>query len=411
MAVGAFRVAALAATKATYALNAAIMLITKHPIVALLAAAAAAALYFSGALEWAFGKIAGAIAGADQAGRDFLQTFRDIESQRGPERALEAVEARMREIVAAGEDLARTQEGVVEISEELNALATLRLDLLKRIEAQERAAANRAVEGAARVAALEAELAGERQKADKIRLNERHRQEIEQAEERGATEDDLAQMRKAHELERLQLAQRYIDEQFAANQGAADRLHAARLSQIDDERDAQLRSLEYRHQTELRQARERGEQTILLERAQAEEVAALRERFRSEDAERERGQIESLEEMRLRLQHSGVGLQREMLKLERERALAAAAGNEAEIERLKEMFDIRRAMLEAQERDADRVRGAALGAFSGFAARLLGQAGPGSAEERTASATEKTAENTKRIFDAIRSGDMGMAWS
>lgn len=262
--------------------------------------------------------------------------------------------------------------------------------------------------------ALRAEQAGQMEKAELIRLKERQRLELEAARERNATADELATIEGVHAQQITNLRTKYRGQEYEQARNLEERLADLSIQSIEDRDEREKETLALKQAREREAAADDPELLALLDRIHAIETEELLKEQSRRAAERTAQimaaqtdlQLDTARE-RLKLQYTGLKLQLEELKIERRRAIEAARAQGLDTASVEEKYDIMAASLMAQDEAARKLRTSAQGTFSGFAARLMGRAA-GSAEDRTAAATEETARIAKRIYDAIKDG--GLAW-
>jgi len=195
------------------------------------------------------------------------------------------------------------------------------------------------------------------------------------------------------------------DEKVArAKADLARNLHQLRLQQIEDETERELAAIKERYDHELaeleRLAKEKGETvdqaTLDMHwEARGLEYDSVHRKRQAEIDQADAEQARRNEELALQLKHEGRDLEREMLALEEERALAEAEKAGANLAAVREEYDLRRQIAEraAAAREEAGKRSRAAGTFSAYEVVGLGTR---SLQERIASATERTAKAVER---------------
>lgn len=190
-----------------------------------------------------------------------------------------------------------------------------------------------------------------------------------------------------------------------------DRLHQLKIDNIEDEQKRAIARINSRYDREKSEAKDAGREVTQLEKARDKELAATRRRFQKQEAQEQaeysreqaadRDQLEyDIERQRIS-NVAGPGRERALLNLEKRRALEGVTDDEAR-RMINQLYALR-----SQGLQAGGVAGlpGQQGSFSAFAASRFG----GRAEtiaERTAKATERTANNTARLIRADRRGGL-----
>lgn len=199
------------------------------------------------------------------------------------------------------------------------------------------------------------------------------------------------------------------------------RTRDARIKGIDDAYDRDLANMTARYQDERaeieRTFKDRVDRERLLARLAEEYHLERRRRYREHQRERQReereaarraeehdaGRTESIERLELEAKYEGPELERELLELERERAVEAAAAAGGSVDLVNREYDLRMELLErriAADGQASIARSTA-GTFSAAMLRFMGGRGP---MEEVAENTRAMADDTREVADAVRDG-------
>jgi len=210
-----------------------------------------------------------------------------------------------------------------------------------------------------------------------------------------------------------------------------DRLMALQIQQIEDKEQRALQAVMREYTEKYKQAKKVGADIAKVDAAYEAERAAVHARFAKEradkeaaakkkaqeiaDAKTEQRQVakEDLQrqiaelEIRARYRDDEEEQQRQLLEFERTYALADAAKEGIDPERLdlvNRLFDLRQAALDLPAAARADVA-TPTGTFSASALAIRGlEAGASTTEERIATAAEQTAENTGRLDQRVRRG-------
>jgi hypothetical protein len=218
-------------------------------------------------------------------------------------------------------------------------------------------------------------------------------------------------LQKRQELEqriaelRIKKQKQGIDRELALIDLRYDR-EAERIRQLEDLEEGKKKQL----LEQLNVARDLAKQRARRREQEQQEKQRQREQQRIEQAnERRRKQVRRLE---IKANNEGLEEQRKLLKFREKQAIKEAKRNNENVELVKREFALRRKLLQQQQQSSeqdDSVAGGALGGFS--AAALDRRLGTGSAQERTAKASEQTAENTRLLREAVEDGEAGAVFT
>ncbi len=182
---------------------------------------------------------------------------------------------------------------------------------------------------------------------------------------------------------------------------------------IIDPEERQLALVELDFAKRRREAKERGESTVGLESIEQQTIANIKARFAREEAAKrmmlEKETANDIARLRILTTKKGIEKERALLALrhkqEVEDAKKAGVGGEA----LEEKHVLQEKLLEMGQVGQVQAPSPTRGTFSAAAARLLGLGGGGNAADRTAKATEKTAEELGEIKGVLKDGE-GLVW-
>jgi len=192
--------------------------------------------------------------------------------------------------------------------------------------------------------------------------------------------------------------------------------HRQKLQAIEDEHLREMALLNERYQTEIENARKLGSETETEGLVSAITNARLIERNRLQDeyvrkiweakaaerqaAEKERTNIDDtrradIEELSLRAKYKGVELEKQLLKLEEQRAIVAARASGASLLLIMKQFALRKKLLNMDVADSLQSAVTTRGTFN--AAALQGLQGSDSTQKQIAEAAVETKKDIKKL--------------
>ncbi len=209
------------------------------------------------------------------------------------------------------------------------------------------------------------------------------------------------------------------------------KLRRLKLEAIEDEHARQIALINDTYDNDVEKAKAAGAAQGLIDKINAARKQELdnaeAERNRKNDAERAANKLrddqeearrkeaiaqankshaETVEELELQAKFKGIELDRQMLALQRRRAIDAAKAAGENVDLVEREYDLREQILEAGAA-AEKVREKAIEVSGTFSSEALSGLGVSSRlAERTAAAAEETAENTKKIADAADEGEL-----